>query len=171
MPTKPWTTLDQMRCTRLVGSATLLTVAMLLGGSDSSSDVQSGPPSSLPSVSSQSFSWSSSSSDESEYEWRSRVLMMQMAYVCAAEAPFKRPGVKYARGPRRLSFDRIEEELGGTHSCFNRYRFHFPELRRLLAGLRFPEVARVRGYDKKNGIPKVQVRAPPSPPPHTHLST
>ena len=136
---------------------------MLAGGSSVSSFLSMSQSSSDQGPNS--FSSSSNSSfgggggGDSQYEWRSRVMFSQAALVDAAEAPFRRPGPRFARGPRRLSFARIHEEFGQTISCFDRYRFSLPHLRRLIVGLRFPRVVRVRGYDRKNRLAKVQVLA------------
>jgi hypothetical protein len=66
--------------------------------------------------------------------------LAQLALIVSAALPSLRAKTRYAIGPERYSFDRIERQFGTTTSCKAAFRFELPHLKRLCVGLKFPAV-------------------------------
>ena len=179
MPRRPWRAKDQMdaisyapprprlapelsvhqqhaACAwrRMLKSALLLSVVpgMMSDGSSSDDSSECSASDSASCSSSSSSRYYSSSSDEDEQGGMTDVVVrLQAGLVGRAQQPWRRPKVRYSRGPERWSFARIERDLAGTRPCFDMFRFELRDLRRLLAGFRFPERVVVQRWDARKG--------------------
>lgn len=86
--------------------------------------------------------------DDSSYaadlKRRRRQLLDLFSMLHVAAEPFTRPRPRFVIGPERFSLARIEREWGeSSGNCKATFRFTLLELRRLLVGLRLPDVVHV----------------------------
>lgn len=137
MPRRPWTTTDRFAArTKLAAVVALATTAAAISGtvwSDDSSDSSR----SYSSSSSSDSGWSQDE-EEAQFGWRQILSAAQGALLSSAEAPYRRPGIRFAIGPERYSFDRIQQQWGNSTSCKAAFRFELSGLRLLRVVLAFP---------------------------------
>ena len=94
-----------------------------------------------------------SSDDEymGQYQRAHSAVLQQCVVLCSAIEPQLRPKTRYAIGPERWSFRRIERQFGTSASCEAHFRFNLPNLRQLLVALDFPAVVRTRSRHSATG--------------------
>ena len=63
---------------------------------------------------------------------------LQVGLVLAAVEPFCRDGIRYAIGPDRYLFQRVEELWASTTKCKDMFRFELADICELLVALHFP---------------------------------
>ena len=103
MPRRPWTTTDRFaaraKLAVVVAFATTAAAVCGIAWSDASSDSSHSSHSSRSSSSDERYS---EDDEEAAFAWQNVLSAAQAGLVASAVEPFRRPGVRYAIGPREV---------------------------------------------------------------------